>query len=540
MPSRTAITGTVYNVAGNPATSGTVVFELQPSASSVAYRVQGTAIIAPASVSAVINASGQIKAEDGTSTLELWGNDTISPPNTYYRATFNPDGVESQIWDLLLIQGTSYDLESPTFYLVQNFVPNLSPPTFQQIQSDIVPAAPSQYSLGTADNPFASLYANQIFGTQITPSPDFPTTRNIAGDGATHVSAAFQALFDSYAGQILYITKPATSYYLDVDVTLPAAGITIITDPGVVFSGPGRMPGDPNNTAQKYVQTFFSNHLNHVGTVVEGEFTLSTSCNALAAFVGYAGAFYASAKSPAASPASWWGENILLELSAGLTGNGIASEIDLNNFASAGKGQGMRITGVGTASPQAGVFVAREDTTSDWQVGFWIQNSTIGLIIDGANVVAPQFGLEFRNYANNMMKFTPSTDANPTDAVWYITDHAGTTVNMKATKRGGLVFGAVIAASAEITKSLKGSATLNFGTVNANDSAILTISVTGALNGDFCVGGPASALASGFTYNIDCFADGVITVRVLNGTTGNADPDGGGGLVWNVGILRFA
>ncbi len=157
------MTGTVQNVAGNLATSGTVEFQLQPNANSLAYRVTGTAIIAPNSVVATINASGQLKAENGTDPLELWGNDTISPANTFYRAKFFPDGVATQTWNLLLINGASYDLASPQFYEPADFVPNESPPRFQQIESNIIPAYDSQYVLGTDQKYFATAYIRQVF-----------------------------------------------------------------------------------------------------------------------------------------------------------------------------------------------------------------------------------------------------------------------------------------------------------------------------------------------------------------------------------------
>lgn len=162
------MTGVVQNVAGNLATSGTVEFQLQPNANSLAYRVTGTAIIAPNSVVATINASGQLKAENGTDPLELWGNDSLQPANTFYRAKFFPDGVATQTWNLLLIQGATYDLASPQFYEPADFVPNESPPRFQQIESNIIPAYDSQYVLGTDQKYYAAAYIRQVFADEIT------------------------------------------------------------------------------------------------------------------------------------------------------------------------------------------------------------------------------------------------------------------------------------------------------------------------------------------------------------------------------------
>lgn len=163
MPTKTVVTGTIQNVAGNLATSGTVKFELQPQANSIPYRVSGTTIIAPTTVVATINASGLLKAENGTDPLELWGTDTILPSQTFYRAKFFPDGEQAQTWNLLLITGSSYSLNSPVFYEPQNFVPDQSPPTFQAIQSNIIPAANGQYNLGSDQKKFGAAYIEQIF-----------------------------------------------------------------------------------------------------------------------------------------------------------------------------------------------------------------------------------------------------------------------------------------------------------------------------------------------------------------------------------------
>jgi hypothetical protein len=168
MPTQTTVTALITDPSGTLATSGTVTFVLQPKSSAQLYYVKGTSILAPTEVAGVINASGQLKAEDGVSPLLLWGNNTISPTETFYRAIIAPNGVVAQTVNLLLINGASYDLSNPVFFVPALVEPNTNPPTFQQMFTSLVPGAAGQYSLGTSQYPYASGYINQIFGTEIT------------------------------------------------------------------------------------------------------------------------------------------------------------------------------------------------------------------------------------------------------------------------------------------------------------------------------------------------------------------------------------
>ncbi len=145
------------------------------------YYVLNTLTLVPNTVVATINSSGQLKAENGTDPLEIYGNDTISPSNSWYRLKFAPNGFITQTTDYFLISGASYNLNAPVFYDPASFVPDQPPIDYQQIQSNIVPAVTGQYTLGTAQKYYASAYIQQLFATSITsPSINLPFINAVA------------------------------------------------------------------------------------------------------------------------------------------------------------------------------------------------------------------------------------------------------------------------------------------------------------------------------------------------------------------------
>lgn len=117
----------------------------------------------------VIDANGELKAEDGTSDFELWGNDTIAPSNTAYDVILAPEGVVTQTVLNLLISGTTYDLSEPVFAPEQVLSPEYAT-SYSDIQrANILPAADDVYSIGAqglrwAVGYFAVLYADMITG----------------------------------------------------------------------------------------------------------------------------------------------------------------------------------------------------------------------------------------------------------------------------------------------------------------------------------------------------------------------------------------
>lgn len=355
------------------------------------------------------------------------------------------------------------------------------------------------------------------------------------GDGSTNDATAIAAAVAAAAGKTLYFPKPTSSYKISSNINKPSGAISVIIDPGVTFTGTGRMFAIDGNTYHDYTGTTFSQSRSDVGVAGRGYAGLSSEFIATAGFLGNGcGAFF-SAKTPDNAVGFYWGVNPILELNPGLTGNGIACEIDLNNYTAHGKGQGVLVTGVGNYSSQVGVAIERADLTSDWQFGSIIKNAQVGMRIDGTAVVAPTGGLEVIGYANNLAKFVPLNDTTPGDAIMYIANAAETVVNWKVTKRGGMQIGI---GGAEIQKYLSASGGLTFGSIAANTTSELTVAVTGAAAGDLCLASPDIALVTGFAWSAYCASANTVTIRVANCTTGALDPDSGGTSTWRVSVLK--
>lgn len=355
------------------------------------------------------------------------------------------------------------------------------------------------------------------------------------GDGVADDTVAIQNAVNAANGGTLYFPKPQNSYLLNSSISKPSDGISTLMDPGVTFSGAGSMFQSYANNFHDYNGTFFGKNAQFIGTPGDGYSSISADFTAQSTFSGNGCAGFFSTETPANAVGFYWAINPILELNPGLTGNGITCEIDLDNFSSNGKGQGLLVSGVGSSKPQVGVAVQRGDLTSDWQYGQWIKNSEYGLLIDGTDVVSPQFGAVIQNYAQNLLKFKPLNDTNPSDAVVFLSNAADSQVNWKLTKRGGIQIGN---AAQEILAHYSNTAVLNFGTVGANTTSELTVTVTGASQGDSCVATPNLALTPGFTWSAYCTSADTVTVRLANVTTGALDPDGGGGATWRVDVWK--
>jgi hypothetical protein len=142
--------GQVQNAAGTAATSGYVRFQVVPYGSSLPYRISSTAVIAPSSVDAVIDENGNIKAQDGISDLELWGNDLLEPANSTYQLTFAPDDEVQQVIPGHLISGPTYDLSDPVFQ--DDFAINPASATLrgELINANLIPAAHATFVVGSS------------------------------------------------------------------------------------------------------------------------------------------------------------------------------------------------------------------------------------------------------------------------------------------------------------------------------------------------------------------------------------------------------
>lgn len=84
---------------------------------------------------------------------------------------------------------------------------------------------------------------------------------------------------------------------------------------------------------------------------------------------------------------------------------------------------------------------------------------------------------------------------------------------------------------------IKNTATLNFPSTNANESSDLTISVTGAADGNVVsVGIPNASVNTGCTYFAWVSTPGVVTIRFTNGTVSPVDPASG---IFSTLVVKF-
>jgi len=203
MPVKTTVTGVVQGPSGDLATSGYVEFRLVPGAASQPYRVAGTVIIAPMRVRAVINASGLIKATNGTSPLEIWGNDTLQPANSTYQIIFAPAGSPRQTINGYLISGSTYDLSSPVFQTDYALNPASTPLRGEQIEGNILPLIPGVFSVGSQELPYASGYFGELFADTLNFTQPYNFLHGISVTGSVgpgHARSDAQIEIDNLAG----------------------------------------------------------------------------------------------------------------------------------------------------------------------------------------------------------------------------------------------------------------------------------------------------------------------------------------------------
>lgn len=167
MPVKTTVTGVVQDPAGNVATSGYVTFKLIPGSPSQPCRVAGTTVVAPMTVNAVIDSNGQVKATDGVSALEIWGNDLLDPANSNYQVSYAPDGEEAQVINGMLISGATYDLSSPVFAPEVTINPVSTPLHGPPVEGNLIPLGTDTFNVGTSalrysEGHFAEIFADNI------------------------------------------------------------------------------------------------------------------------------------------------------------------------------------------------------------------------------------------------------------------------------------------------------------------------------------------------------------------------------------------
>jgi len=262
MPTKTVVTGTLQDAGGNLVTGGRVQFTIGSGAAELQYyRVAGTAVIVPNVVNAVITSAGQVVAEDGFNPLLIWGNDTLSPSNSWYRIKFAPVDGPVQTTDQVLIQGATYNLNTPTFYDITSFVPDQAPIDVERIQANIIPVTTGQYTLGNDTHYYASAYIQQLFANTIT-STSIPTVLTFEqfgaiGNDVADDSTAIQAAITSAGTTGFKIVGGAGKIYR---TTVP---INITGNKCVWIDGVGTSYMFPGRQNPTIAGTYF--HFDHTG-----------------------------------------------------------------------------------------------------------------------------------------------------------------------------------------------------------------------------------------------------------------------------------
>lgn len=116
------ITGTIRDLSNALVTSGKVTFTLRPSSDAT---ISGLARFTPSTITCLINGSGLVKAQDGTSACILTMNSALQPTGSYYQVAIWPFNVKTSSFNFYAIN-SSYDITTivptPTTSPADNFV----------------------------------------------------------------------------------------------------------------------------------------------------------------------------------------------------------------------------------------------------------------------------------------------------------------------------------------------------------------------------------------------------------------------------------
>jgi len=356
------------------------------------------------------------------------------------------------------------------------------------------------------------------------------------GDGVTDDTAAIQAAVTAASGRTLLF--PSGTYLLSSNISKPPLGVNTIFDPGARVSGTGRMFASTANLYHDYNGTFFYRDIQLAGVAGRGDSALSADFTSSDSYLGNGCAGFFSTTTPANAVGYYWAINPILQLNPGLTGNGIACEIDLDNFTADGKGQGCLISGIGTFNPQVGLLVQYEGN-KDWQTGINVKRSQTGIIVSGSNVVSPVYGQVIENYPSNLLKLRPSSASVGTDTCFYVANPTDTAVNYAVTNRGGIKIGEN---GSEITSSKSYTVSFNSGLLAPLQTLDYTVTLTGASlsTSSEVTATPYGTPAAGITWQTAISGANTIAIRLINHNTVNTDPDGGAGLVWRIVVNNYA
>lgn len=156
---RTTVTGLVQDSAGNVATSGTVVFTMQPQNQGVVYFVVGAGVIAPQSGTCGIDGTGHVKNLALSGACQVWGTDLIQPANLTYQVSLFPNGTFTNAIPQQCISGASYDLANPVFCPVIKPSPQFATVITSPIQNNLIPSVTRVFNIGSTLFKYANIFA---------------------------------------------------------------------------------------------------------------------------------------------------------------------------------------------------------------------------------------------------------------------------------------------------------------------------------------------------------------------------------------------
>lgn len=178
------VSGNIMDAGGNLATSGTVVFSIQPQSSGIYYYVQGQGALVPQNATCAIQSDGTLQNATSTGPCTVWGNDLITPANTTYTVTFLPNGTQTNSIPQQCIVGQSYSLNAPNFCPVVSIIPQYSMIAAPPINGNLIPQGNGLFTIGNGQAFYTNAYLNNL---------TFPLSWNgvlVATNGIISYSAA--------------------------------------------------------------------------------------------------------------------------------------------------------------------------------------------------------------------------------------------------------------------------------------------------------------------------------------------------------------
>lgn len=203
----------------------------------------------------------------------------------------------------------------------------------------------------------------------------------------------------------------------------------------------------------------------------------------------------------------------------------------------------VHIKGAGTTNTTSSLYVSDNsgnraiEIRDDLAIRLFANGTPFNILsVDGSNTLSKTGGSIQFNSVNEKgvfnakgVTFRAGTSASNTAPI-YLT--SGT--NMTTPESGAVEFdGTNVFVTSGSTryikyKGLSGSATLDFGSIAPQGSASLTITVTGAADGDEVIPGvPNGSFTTGLIYTMRVSGPNTVTVDVYNGSVGSIDPASG-------------